>query len=335
MLIFNDKIYLKDNFNSEFELEELINKHYNKFFGKYSIYVPQIKVSSTAGTSSIPDGFAIDFEKKIWYVVEIELKSHGVWSHIIPQVSKHLVAVNNPLEKRKIMEIFSNLIKDSDSLKELIKEVGISTEDLWRELENIIDKNPILTIIIDGIPADLKVWVDTIKINSNIIEVLKYKNEEREVIYYIPDEVLGLSPELEEDEEKQFQEPMTEEQFKSSCVEPLCYMFEKLKNLSNRYPYKLKIKSNPYSMSIRISTGQKKHSIFTLYPNSIFINKYNKENLERAYGPDKVEEFFNKLRMIEAINRIFDLRTQPGVSAEVLTREDVDLIIEALEALLS
>ncbi|MCE4609258.1 MAG: hypothetical protein F7C36_02615, partial [Desulfurococcales archaeon] len=294
-----------------------------------------IKVSSIAGTSSIPDGFVIDFERKIWHVVEIELKSHGVWSHIIPQVSKHLVAVNNPLEKRKLIEIFSNLIKDNKDLKELITKVGISTEDLWRELENIIDKNPILTIIIDGVPKDLKVWINTIKINSNIIEVLKYKNEEGEVIYYIQDEVLGLSPELEDKEGKQSQEPMSEEQFMSRCVEPFCYMFEKLKDLANRYPYKLKIQFNPFTISIRVSTGQKNYSIFTLYPNYVTINKNNIENLKHAYGSDKIDEFFNKLRMIDAINEMFDLMKQPGVSSEFLTKEDVDLILEALDVLLS
>ena len=337
MLILENKVYYRDKFENEQELEKLVIDHYDKLFGKHTIYLPQVMIADAAGTSSIPDGIAVDLKNKRWYVVEIELKSHGVWSHIVPQISRHLVAINDISERKKLIRKFFNTIKSDPRVSELIEEIGIRREDLWQELENIIEKDPMIVIIIDGIPTPLKKWTKTFKIKYNLIEILKYKNSEGEVIYYIPDEATtpDVGPEEEEEEERRDKKTMTFDEFKSKCREPLCYLFDKFVELANKYPAKIKIIPTQYGMSIRVAAGQKMYSVFTLYTNSIYINKYNEQNLSKLYGPDKVEKFFNKLRTIEPINRIFDLRVQPGVGAEDLTSEDADIIVEALETLIS
>lgn len=91
-------------------------------------------------------------------------------------------------------------------------------------------------------------------------------------------------------------------------------------------------------MSFRVKTKErpsaKWHVIFTIYGDSIYIHKGNKENFTMAFG-GKVEEFFNTLRNVEAINRVFDIMTQPGVRAYDLTEDDVNTIIEAIEILIT
>lgn len=340
MIILNGKIFREASFINEEELENFVKSHYKIFFGEHSLYTSQFSVSTIGGKTSVPDGIAVDFKNRIWYVIEVELKRHGVWGHIIPQVTKHLVAVSNQSEKEKIVSYFMKIIKESDKHRKMINELGIPDEDIWRELELILNKKPVLTVIIDGIPQDLKEWQSTINIEARIVEVTKYVSEDNEVAYYIPDYMIGLviSPEEDEEEEEQAKPVLTENEFLRICKPQICKLYEELRRIVSKYPGLLALKPTRQGMSFRVKTKErpsaKWHVIFTIYGDSIYIHKGNKENFTMAFG-GKVEEFFNTLRNVEAINRVFDIMTQPGVRAYDLTEDDVNTIIEAIEILIT
>ncbi len=78
--------------------------NYVLLFGNYSIYLSQKKIKTSEGFASIPDAVVLNFKERVWYIVEVELANHGVWSHIVPQVTKQIVAIENP----KYVESFLN-----------------------------------------------------------------------------------------------------------------------------------------------------------------------------------------------------------------------------------
>lgn len=75
MIILNGKIFREASFINEEELENFVKSHYKIFFGEHSLYTSQFSVSTIGGKTSVPDGIAVDFKNRIWYVIEVELKT--------------------------------------------------------------------------------------------------------------------------------------------------------------------------------------------------------------------------------------------------------------------
>jgi hypothetical protein len=92
MLIFGDRRFISATFDSEAEIENVVNENAEYIFGPDSILLPKSLIKSADGFGSVPDGFAVDFAARRWFIVEAELSSHSVWSHIAPQVAKQIVA---------------------------------------------------------------------------------------------------------------------------------------------------------------------------------------------------------------------------------------------------
>ena len=83
--------------------------------------LPKSLISSADGFGTIPDGFAIDFSARRWFMVEAELSSHSVWGHIAPQISKQIVAAQQSTSRKLLIEIVINRIREDKTLKERIR----------------------------------------------------------------------------------------------------------------------------------------------------------------------------------------------------------------------
>src|SRR5450432_2415598 len=105
MLIFKDKKFIKSPFDSEAELEKVIIDNYEYLFGPNSFYLPKAKIKTADGIGTIPDGFAIDIGQRKWYLVEAELIHHSVWNHIAPQVTKQLLASQQSITRRILIDL--------------------------------------------------------------------------------------------------------------------------------------------------------------------------------------------------------------------------------------
>ena len=173
MLLIGNKRFRESEFDNESELERVVMENYELLFGEYSIYLPQKEVKTSGGSGSVPDAFVLNFKDKVWYIVEIELAKHGVWNHIVPQITKQIVAIENPEMRRRLVDLFMEEVKKSDKLKEKFKELGISEMEFRKTIEEIIEKPPILAIPIDYIPADLKDWASVIKNEVRLYEIKK------------------------------------------------------------------------------------------------------------------------------------------------------------------
>ena len=174
MLISDEKKYIKTPFLNEEELEQVVIDNYEYIFGPNSIYLPKILLRTSDGFGTNPDGFAIDLASHRWYLVEAELAKHNVWNHIAPQVSKQVIAAQQTLSKRNLVDLSITQVQEDEITKEKFSELNIKEIDIRRVLGDILDKEPIVGIPIDKISDDLKDWARTLKYDVKLWLINKF-----------------------------------------------------------------------------------------------------------------------------------------------------------------
>lgn len=143
----NNKFQLY-NYKSEKELEKIAIHHYKEIFGKNTFYLNlKKKIASTKGTSGIPDGFLIDFENNKFYIVEIELSTHEIVSHISNQLIRFKAAMTNQDARAQLAKAAYNKILEENS--------GSNKKIDFEYLQEVINKKFGIFIIIDDISEQL------------------------------------------------------------------------------------------------------------------------------------------------------------------------------------
>lgn len=209
MLIFKDTKFIKSPFDSESELEQVIVDNYEYLFGPTSFYLPKAKIKTADGVGTIPDGFAIDIGQKKWYLVEAELMHHSVWNHIAPQVTKQLLASQQAITKRTLVELAVSQYKADPYTKEKFDDLNIAEINVRQVVGDILETDPIIGVPIDGVTNDLRDWARTLKYKVKLWVVSKFVelNKPTNIVFEFPEE---FKPELDTEEESQPQKPNTE-----------------------------------------------------------------------------------------------------------------------------
>ena len=199
MIVAGSKKFISASFNSEQELEEVVQANAEYIFGPDCLYLPKSVIRTFDGFGTIPDGFVVDLASRRWFIVEAELAAHSVWNHIAPQVAKQIIAASQPASRRKLIESVVNQVKENSNLKEKFEELRIDEIDIRQILSEIFEKRPIVGMPIDHVGEDLREWAQTLKIDVKlwlVRKLVEFGNPEN-VIYEIPDEfnpVLETSP---------------------------------------------------------------------------------------------------------------------------------------------
>ena len=130
--------------------EQIVKEHAKDIFGEQSIYLDiKHKLKSRAGIGSIPDGYVIILgDEPDWHIVEVELSSHPLYDHIVPQVGKFINGVNNPSTQRDIVDTLYQEINSDEFLRLRLKQ-AIGATDTHKFLSDLISKPPLVTIIIE------------------------------------------------------------------------------------------------------------------------------------------------------------------------------------------
>lgn len=202
MLIHKDTKLIKSPFDSERELEQVIIDNYEYLFGPTSFYLPKSKIKTADGVGTIPDGFAIDIGQKKWYLVEAELIHHSVWNHIAPQVTKQLLASQQPITKRTLIDLAVSQYKADLYTKEKFDDLNIAEINVRQVVGDILETDPIIGVPIDGISNDLRDWARTLKYKVKLWVVNKFVelNNPTNIVFEFPEE---FKPELDTEEESQ------------------------------------------------------------------------------------------------------------------------------------
>jgi hypothetical protein len=163
MIIFGQSKFISAPFNSEAELERVVQANAEYIFGPDSIYLPKSLIRTSEGTGTIPDGFVIDLATRRWFIVEAELSVHNVWTHIAPQIAKQVIAATQPGSRRALTELVVNRVKENANFREKFEEREIHEIDIRQVLAEIFESKPIVGIPIDEVGPDLREWAQTLR----------------------------------------------------------------------------------------------------------------------------------------------------------------------------
>lgn len=183
-------MFVEANFENEQEIEDVVIKNADYFFGPSSIFIPKRTIQTNDGARTIPDGFAIDLASRTWYIVEVELNRHGVWQHIAPQVVKQITAGSMNETKRMLEDIVIDMYDDDNGVKERFEREKIKVINIRKILGEIFNKLPIIGLPIDKISEDLKSWALGLRNEVKLWLVEKYVDFDNpeNIQYKIPEE---------------------------------------------------------------------------------------------------------------------------------------------------
>jgi len=134
---------------TEDEFERVVEEHVKDIFGNQSIYLEKHKLRTRSGIGSIPDGYVIvPGEQPHWHIVEVELSSHPLYEHIVPQISKFISGIRNPSTQKEIVDALFHEI-DSDEFRRLQLKKAIGTTETYKFLADLVSRPPVVTIIIE------------------------------------------------------------------------------------------------------------------------------------------------------------------------------------------
>ena len=135
--------------DEEKEFHPMVRSCSKEIFGEDSVYFDvRHKLSSKSGIAAVPDAYVITLSKPYeWYIVENELASHPVYSHIVPQISKFVDSIEELETQRDIRDILDKEVNEDVVLKAFIeKKTG---QDSYRFLTELVSKPPKIALIID------------------------------------------------------------------------------------------------------------------------------------------------------------------------------------------
>lgn len=190
MIIHGNIRFIETPFENEDEIENVVFDNYEYLFGSSSFLLPKKLIKTVDGAGTIPDGFAIDLANKKWYIVEAELIKHSVWNHIAPQVSKQIIAAQQIISKKLLIEIAVNQYTENDGIKEKFFDENISEINIRKVLDEILSSEPIVGIPIDKISEDLKEWARTLKLIVKLWTIKKFVDidNQENILYEFPEE---------------------------------------------------------------------------------------------------------------------------------------------------
>ena len=152
VIVTKDGAYHLYNYQNENDLERMVVEHATEIFGRDTVYFDlKRKISSKAGFGTIPDGYVIDLKQDKLYLIEVELISHSLKRHVLPQITNFIMALDNDQTIIKLVEEFYKDLPetqkiDKDRLKSIVKNWGViividEVGDPMKEM------NPLLEIV--------------------------------------------------------------------------------------------------------------------------------------------------------------------------------------------
>ena len=129
-------------------------------------------------------------DRKKWYLVEAELMHHSVWNHIAPQVTKQILASQQTITKRTLVDLAVEQYQSDPYTKEKFEDLNIAAINVRQVVGDILETDPIIGVPIDGVV-------------SKFVEFNKPTN----IVFEFPEE---FKPELDTEEESKPQKANTE-----------------------------------------------------------------------------------------------------------------------------
>jgi len=138
---------------SEDEFEEVVKEHALDIFGDNSVYLDMKHKITGSEIATIPDAYTVTIDPdKIW-IVELEISTHNVYNHIMPQLGKFLAALSRSTTREKLCNLLFQELQTQNSIyQEILRKRG----EIHRFLFNLLTKPPNVLVIIDRLVPGLE-----------------------------------------------------------------------------------------------------------------------------------------------------------------------------------
>lgn len=163
---------------NEAALEMAIQSNCEHIFGPDSFYFDKKKmIKSRAGVASIPDSYVIFFDPTPkWCILEVELASHPIYDHLIPQLTKFNRGIEDSSTRKKLVELFYSTFNEDELLKARLKQ-QIKTGEIYKFLSDLISEQPLIVIAIDQHTDELLEALRDIRGQVRILEFRIFHRE--------------------------------------------------------------------------------------------------------------------------------------------------------------
>lgn len=132
----------------------MVIEHYKDIFGNDTLFFdPQI-MTNNIGVTAKSDGLILALERKQWFILEVELAQHSLPEHIIPQITKFNIALQQPETKAKLIDSVTGHIKEDPYKIAFVQASKI--QDITQLLKETFQNPPLIAIIIDKETPDLE-----------------------------------------------------------------------------------------------------------------------------------------------------------------------------------
>lgn len=133
----------------EVTLEGDVLDHVIDIFGDDSIAFGKKQLSSLSGVISIPDGYVVRFGRQPrWYVLEVELASHSLYEHVVPQLTKFISGIRNPTTVKQIADFIDQQIEKDKTLEEMVRN-KLGRQERYKFLYGLLSTLPTVVVVID------------------------------------------------------------------------------------------------------------------------------------------------------------------------------------------
>jgi len=164
----------------EDEFEQIVKEHAEDIFGENACYFDlKRKLKTGAGVGSIPDGYVVVFDQApCWYIVEVELSSHSLYDHIVPQISKFVKGIQNPLSQNQIANAIDDEIANNLILAAWVR-ARIQQVERHKFLSGLITMSPTLVIVINKATPELTEVCDIVSksLQTKVVEFQTFARE--------------------------------------------------------------------------------------------------------------------------------------------------------------
>jgi hypothetical protein len=176
MLLLKDGVkYLPHKYTSEEELAQMIIEHYKEIFSESAIFFDPQTMKTQIGIEARNDGIVLVPDRNKWYILEVELSKHPLHEHIIPQISRFSIAYEEVATRKKIVDTLYDAIRQDVFKTAAIQNQKI--EDMHKMLTDLIDKQPIIAIIIDQKTPELDRICRKLPFQTQTAEFKTYERE--------------------------------------------------------------------------------------------------------------------------------------------------------------
>ena len=180
MLLIDGARYELTTPKNEAVLEKAIQANCEDIFGPDSFYFDiKSKLRSRAGVVSIPDAYVIYFasaKKAQWAIIEVELASHPVYEHVVPQLSKFNRGIEDSSTKRKLVEVLYSIFDEDEVLKAKLKQ-RIKSGEVYKFISDLISEKPLIVVAIDKRTEQLDEGLHDIRGDVRVVEFKTFRRK--------------------------------------------------------------------------------------------------------------------------------------------------------------